>query len=68
LWENIKKLIFVFQILRIQDSFVELLKLLLPEITVDYFELTSSEKGDEILHLYLKKDNIIYPVFLITKF
>jgi hypothetical protein len=36
-----------------QDSFSELIKLLLPEIVVDYFELTSYEKGEEILHLYL---------------
>ena len=42
-----------------QDSFIELLKLLLPEIIVDYFELTSYEKGDEILHLYLKEINSI---------
>lgn len=34
-----------------QDSFVELLKLLLPEIIVDYFELTSYKKGEDILHL-----------------
>jgi hypothetical protein len=38
-----------------QDSFIELLKLLLPEIIVEYFELTSYEKGEEILHLYLKE-------------
>jgi hypothetical protein len=31
-----------------QDSFVELLKLLLPEIIVEYFELLPI-KGDEIL-------------------
>lgn len=31
-----------------QDSFIALLKLLLPEIIVDYFELTSYEKGEEI--------------------
>ena len=42
-----------------QDSFVELLKLLLPEIIVDYFELTSYKKGEEILHLYLKEINSI---------
>ena len=42
-----------------QDSFTDLLKLLLPEIIVDYFELTSYEKGDEILHLYLKEINSI---------
>ncbi|WP_369801758.1 hypothetical protein [Flavobacterium sp. LM4] len=42
-----------------QDSFVDLLKLLLPEIIVEYFELTSYEKGDEVLHLYLKEINSI---------
>ncbi|MNT10542.1 hypothetical protein D3C72_1453790 [compost metagenome] len=42
-----------------QDSFGELLKLLLPEIIVEYFELTSYQKGDEILHLYLKEINSI---------
>ncbi len=42
-----------------QDSFIELLKLLLPEIIVDYFELTSYEKGNEILHLYLREINSI---------
>lgn len=40
-----------------QDSYSELLKLLLPEIIVEYFELTSYEKGEEILHLYLKELN-----------
>ena len=38
-------------------SFVDLLKLLLPEIIVDYFELTSYQKGEEILHLYLREIN-----------
>ena len=42
-----------------QDSYSELIKLLLPEIIVDYFELTSHKKGEEILHLYLKKINSI---------
>ena len=42
-----------------QDSFVELLKLLLPEIIVEYFELTSYKKEEEILHLYLKEINSI---------
>jgi hypothetical protein len=42
-----------------QDSFVELLTLLLLEIIVDYFELTSYEKGEEILNLYLKEINSI---------
>ena len=42
-----------------QDSFTDILKLLLPEIIVDYFELTSYKKEDEILHLYLKEINSI---------
>ena len=42
-----------------QDSFIDLLKLLLPEIIVDYFELTFYEKADEVLHLYLKEINSI---------
>ena len=60
LWGNIKMLFFVFQKhIKMQDSFGELLKLLLPEIIVDYFELTSYEKGEEILHLYLREINSI---------
>ena len=42
-----------------QDSFNALIKLLLPEIIVDYFELTSYKKAEEILHLYLKEINSI---------
>ncbi|MBS7233904.1 transposase [Flavobacterium psychroterrae] len=42
-----------------QDSFIDILKLLLPEIIVDYFELTTYKKEDEILHLYLKEINSI---------
>ena len=40
-----------------QDSYIELVKLLLPEILVDNFELTSFKKDEkeEILHLYLKE-------------
>lgn len=42
-----------------QDSFSELIKLLLPEIIVEYFQLTSYEKCEEILHLYLREINSI---------
>jgi hypothetical protein len=42
-----------------QDSYSELIKLLLPEIIVEYFELTSYKKVDEVLHLYLKEINSI---------
>ena len=34
-----------------QDSFRELIKLVLPEIVVDYFELTSYKKAEEVLYL-----------------
>jgi hypothetical protein len=60
LWGNIKKEIFVIQKkIQMQDSYNELIKLLLPEIIVEYFELTSYKKGEEILHLYLKEINSI---------
>jgi hypothetical protein len=42
-----------------QGSFTILIKLLLPEIIVEYFELISYKKGEEVLHLYLKKINSI---------
>jgi hypothetical protein len=42
-----------------QDSCSELIRLLLLEIIVEYFELTSYKKGEEILHLYLKEINFI---------
>ena len=41
------------------DSFSELIKLLLPKIIVDYFELTSYKKAEEILHLHFKEINSI---------
>jgi len=60
LWGNIKKGIFVFpNQIQMQDSYSELIKLLLPEIIVEYFELTSYKKTEEILHLYLKELNSI---------
>jgi hypothetical protein len=40
-----------------QDSYSELIKLVLPEIIVEYFELTFYKKGYEIFHLYLKEFN-----------
>lgn len=42
-----------------RDSYSELIKLLLPEIIVEYFELTSYKKGDDVLHIYLKEINSI---------
>jgi hypothetical protein len=42
-----------------QDSYSELIKLLIPEIIVEYFLLVSYKKGAEILHLYLKEINSI---------
>jgi hypothetical protein len=60
LCENIKKELFVIQKkIQMQDSYSELIKLLLPEIIVEYFELTSYKKAEEILHLYLKEINSI---------
>jgi hypothetical protein len=43
-----------------QDSFLEILKLSLQEIIVEYFELTSYEKGKEILSLNLMEINSIF--------
>ena len=42
-----------------QDSFGALLKLLLPEIIVNYLVITYYVKGEEILHHYLKEINSI---------
>jgi hypothetical protein len=42
-----------------QDSCSEHIKLLLPEIIVEYFELTYYKKEKEILHLYSKEINSI---------
>ena len=42
-----------------QDSYIDLLKFLLPEIIVDYFELISYNKKGGLLHLYLKEINSI---------
>jgi hypothetical protein len=51
---------FVFiKYIPMQDSYSELIKLLLPEIIVEYFVLVSYKKGAEILHLYLKEINSI---------
>ena len=42
-----------------QDSYSEFIKLIVPEIIVEYFKLISYKKGEEILHLYLKEINSI---------
>jgi hypothetical protein len=48
LWGNIKKKTFVFlNQMQMQDSHSELIKLLLPEIIVEYFELTSYKKKEK---------------------
>lgn len=39
------------------DSFRELLKILLPPIIFEYFELTKIDKQEEVLHLYLEELN-----------
>ncbi|WP_366184734.1 transposase [Flavobacterium ovatum] len=40
-----------------QDFYRENIKILLPAIIVEYFELTSYKKEDEVLNLYLKEIN-----------
>lgn len=47
----------ISKLFKMQDSFIDILKLLLPEIIIDYFELTSYKKEGETLHLYLKEIN-----------
>jgi hypothetical protein len=51
--EEIQKEIFIFQNYINARFYSELIKLLLPEIIVDYFELTSYK--EVILHRYLKR-------------
>jgi len=41
------------------ESFSVLMKLILPEIMEEYFELTSHKKENETLHLYLKELNTV---------
>jgi hypothetical protein len=48
-----------FKNIEMQDFFSELIKLLLLEIIVEYFELTSYKKREEVFHLYLKEINSI---------
>lgn len=47
----------ISKLFKMQGSFIDILKLLLPEIIIDYFELTSYKKEGETLHLYLKEVN-----------
>lgn len=39
------------------DSFRELLKIFLPPMIFDYFELTKIDRQSEVLHLYLEEQN-----------
>jgi hypothetical protein len=39
------------------SSFIEIAKLLLPEVLVDYFELTNHKTKGEELHFYFKEKN-----------
>ncbi|MBE0390351.1 transposase family protein [Flavobacterium sp. PL002] len=50
-----------------QESFNEILKLLLPEIIINYFELTSYKKENVALHLYLKEINSLPKEYLQNK-
>ncbi|MGO4906005.1 hypothetical protein [Flavobacterium sp. W20_MBD1_R3] len=47
-----------------QDSYSELIKIVIPEIIVDYFDLTSYKKAEEKLHLCLKEINSIPKEYL----
>ena len=56
LWRNIKLGYLCFKKkIQIPDSYSELIKLLLPEIVVNYFKLTSYKKADEILYFHFKE-------------
>ena len=39
------------------SSFIEILKLLLPEVLINYFELTDYKVKGEALHFYFKQKN-----------
>ncbi len=39
------------------SSFIDIVKLLLPEVLIDYFELTSHSLEGEELHFYFKEKN-----------
>ena len=39
------------------DNYLELLKLLLPDILVEHFDLTQSKQESETLHLYFEEQN-----------
>ena len=41
------------------DSYIELLKLILPEFLIDNFSLVKTEKKDEMMHLYFEEHKIL---------
>lgn len=49
----------IFDVLNLamDESFRELLKILLPPIIFEYFELTKIDKQEEVLHLYMEEQN-----------
>lgn len=47
----------MYKILEMDDSFRELLKVLLPALIFEYFELTKMDKQAEVLHLYMEEQN-----------
>jgi len=49
----------IFDVLNLamDESFRELLKILLPPIIFEYFELTKIDKHEEVLHLYMEEQN-----------
>lgn len=41
------------------DGYLDLLRMILPEILVDHFELTKSKQVGEKLHLYFEEKNLV---------
>jgi hypothetical protein len=39
------------------DNYLDLIKLVLPQFLVDYFDLVKSRKEEEVLHLYFEERN-----------
>lgn len=41
------------------DNYIDVLKLILPELLVDYFDLVKHETHSDVLHLYFEEKNSI---------
>jgi hypothetical protein len=55
LWEIYKWRLCIYKYAPMQDSYSELIKLLLPEIIVEYFVLVSYKKKEMKYSIYLKR-------------